>query len=268
MPTMTLPLLTRRVWRTTAGSSQSRSFSVKEISWCKSSSRSSNGSAPAVTITRTRSDNLLHNSTPTNGNDQNPSIWDPIERFGVVAAMSKNRIIGIRGKLPWNAPNDRQHFKNLTRDKVIIVGRKTYHDTPGERNISHARHCIVVSTTASEDMGSEKVQVARTFSEALHLAKQLELTTSQERLDCWVCGGERLYLEALHHKSAQELHLTAVDTVVEVVPLANGQTPEVALFPAKYRWDRFFEEDSRRSVIGNGADVPDCTFIVYRRKKR
>ncbi|KAI2513491.1 dihydrofolate reductase [Fragilaria crotonensis] len=265
---MTRLLLSRRVWRTTTGSSLSRSFSVKEISWCKSSSRPSNGSTPAVTTagTRTRSDTLLHDSTPTTGNDQN--LWDPIERFGIVAAMSKNRVIGIHGKLPWNVPNDRQHFKNLTRDKVIIVGRKTYHDTPEERNIAHVRHCIVVSTTASDHMGSEKVQVVRSFSEAIHLAKQLELTTDEESLDCWVCGGERLYLEALHHKSAQEVHLTVVDAVVEVVPLANGQTPEVALFPAKYRWDRFFDEESRRSVIGDGTDVPDCIFIVYGRKKR
>ena len=263
---MTLSLRSIRVWRTTNGFPQSRSFSVKELSWCQPSSRSSNGSTPVLTTQG--GDASLPGST-TKHKDQNLPSWDPIERFGIVVAMSKNRIIGLCGKLPWNAPNDRQHFKDLTSDKVIIVGRKTYHDTPGERNIAHARHCIVVSTTASDDMGSEKVLVARSLSEALHIAKQLKHTTSSDvSPDCWVCGGERLYLEALHHKSAQELHLTVVDTVVDVLPLANGQTPEVAMFPAKYRWDRFFVEESRRSDAGNGTDIPDCTYIVFGRKKR
>jgi dihydrofolate reductase len=195
-----------------------------------------------------------------------------VSRFGIVSAMSKNRIIGVQGKVPWNVPSDRQHFQDLTRDKIVIMGRKTYGDTPDELNIRHARSCVVVSTTAPEDMGSDKVHVARSFPEALHLAKKLENTAhadNDDTIDCWVCGGERLYLEALHHKSAYELHLTVLDTMIEMVPLENGQTPEVAFFPAKYRWDRFFVEVSRRHETNNIANnIPDCSYVVYRRKGR
>ena len=236
---------------------QSRPFSVKELSWCNPSG-SPNRTAP------------VKNADDRGDHDNQEPIepMEPINRFGIVSAMSKNRIIGVHGKLPWDLPNDRQHFKSLTRDKIIILGRKTYHDTPRELNIRHARSCIVVSRTAPEDMGSDKVQVARSLPEALHLAKQLEEKTDGDSLDCWVCGGERLYTEALQHKSAYELHLTMVDTMVDVVPLENGQSPEMALFPAKYRWDRHFDEVSRRLEADNGADAPDCSYVVYRRKKR
>ena len=34
--------------------------------------------------------------------------------INIIAAMSKNRVIGINNKLPWNIPNDLKHFKKLT----------------------------------------------------------------------------------------------------------------------------------------------------------
>lgn len=270
---------------------QSRSVSIKTLPWCApvgfpnrkgdsnvskdgedatTSSSSAARTAPAAAIgKRTQPEKVV---------EEQPFL-DPIKRFGIVSAMSKNRVIGINGKLPWDLPEDRQHFKDLTRDKVLIIGRKTYHDTPNELNIRHARKCIVVSKTAPENLGSDMVQVARSFPEALHVAKQLSeensspsMPAEQENnkdLDCWVGGGAGIYAEALNHPSASELHLTLVDITVDVVPQADGKTPDVALFPVKYRWDRYFEEASRREVPSNDADdKPSCSYIAYRSKKR
>jgi dihydrofolate reductase len=274
-----------RCWTGTTNQS-TRLFSVKELPWCSPSRKSANRVVDATVNSTTdhvnrqqqqlnsnHGQNDIDPTTTTTTSNESPLKDETVvRRFGIVSAMSKNRIIGVQGKVPWNVPSDRQHFKDLTRDKIVIVGRKTYGDTPDELNIGHARRCIVVSTTAPEDMGSEKVQVARSFPEALYLAKQLEETAHVDKndtIDCWVCGGERLYLEALHHKSAYELHLTVLDTIIDVVPLENGQTPEVAFFPAKYRWDRFFVEVSRRHEVNNSANsIPDCSYVVYRRKVR
>lgn len=44
----------------------------------------------------------------------------------MVAALAKNRVIGSNGALPWRLPDDLAHFKALTLDKPIIMGRKTY----------------------------------------------------------------------------------------------------------------------------------------------
>lgn len=47
-------------------------------------------------------------------------------RISVIAAMAKNRAIGINNTLPWHLPEDLKHFKTLTMGHHIIMGRKTY----------------------------------------------------------------------------------------------------------------------------------------------
>lgn len=57
----------------------------------------------------------------------------------LIAAMSKNRVIGDKGQLIWHLPKDLQHFKQVTWNKPIVMGRKTYDSIgralPGRRNI-------------------------------------------------------------------------------------------------------------------------------------
>src|SRR5210317_2225901 len=68
--------------------------------------------------------------------------------FGIVAAVSKNGVIGVNGSLPsWNIPQDRNHFVNLTRNKILIVGRKTFSEDKSGNHINHVRVCIVISKT-------------------------------------------------------------------------------------------------------------------------
>lgn len=77
----------------------------------------------------------------------------------LIAAMTKNRIIGNEGQLAWHLPKDLQHFKRLTLNKPIIMGRKTYTSIgkalPGRRNIVLTRdqhwHAPAIETAHSID---------------------------------------------------------------------------------------------------------------------
>ena len=44
----------------------------------------------------------------------------------LVAAIGENDVIGNQGALPWRLKSDLQHFKRLTLNKPVIMGRKTY----------------------------------------------------------------------------------------------------------------------------------------------
>jgi dihydrofolate reductase len=46
--------------------------------------------------------------------------------FAAVVAHDKNRLIGGDNKLLWHLPEDLKHFKNLTLNSTIIMGRKTF----------------------------------------------------------------------------------------------------------------------------------------------
>jgi len=39
--------------------------------------------------------------------------------ISVVVAISENKVIGNKGKLPWHIPEDMQRFKNLTTGNVV-----------------------------------------------------------------------------------------------------------------------------------------------------
>ena len=186
--------------------------------------------------------------------------FQPIQQFGIVAAMSSNRVIGINNKLPWRLPKDRRTFKDLTASTVLIIGRRTLEENPLRRHIDHAAASIVLSRTLGKDIEETNLRVARSFPEALHLARLLteELDIgNNDHISCWVAGGERVYHEALVHPSASELRLTVVDH--EIHPLADQQ---VAHFPAKYRWDNKFKQIAKEEDIDGGLKM---TQYVYKR---
>lgn len=48
-------------------------------------------------------------------------------RVSIIVAMGKNGVIGNKGKLPWKwIPADMHRFRELTVDKPVVMGRKTF----------------------------------------------------------------------------------------------------------------------------------------------
>jgi dihydrofolate reductase len=46
--------------------------------------------------------------------------------ISIIVAVSKNRVIGFKGDIPWKLPSDQNHFKKLTLGRIVVMGRKTY----------------------------------------------------------------------------------------------------------------------------------------------
>ena len=44
----------------------------------------------------------------------------------LVAAVGENNVIGRDGQLPWRLKSDLQHFRQVTLNRPVIMGRKTY----------------------------------------------------------------------------------------------------------------------------------------------
>jgi dihydrofolate reductase len=116
--------------------------------------------------------------------------------------MAKNRVIGRDNKIPWDLPEDRKHFVQVTRGHAIIMGRLTWESLgrplPNRRNIVVSRQ----SDLADRITGAE---VANSLENALALARQ---TDPEPRL----IGGGQLYAEAL--PQATRIELTILDEEV------------------------------------------------------
>lgn len=113
----------------------------------------------------------------------------------LIAAMGKNRAIGLDGKMPWHLPAELQHFKKATMGRAIVMGRKTWQSIgrslPGRQNI------VISRNTEFEAEGAE---VVGSLQQALDLSKSSEIM---------VIGGGQLYELAL--PMAQRLILTLID---------------------------------------------------------
>jgi dihydrofolate reductase len=114
--------------------------------------------------------------------------------------MDHNRVIGKDGKMPWHLPADLQWFKDKTKGRPVIMGRKTWESIgkalPGRTNIVVTRQ---LNYTAAGCL------VAAGLPAAMSLAGG-----SGETM---VIGGSRVYAACL--PMAQRLYLTVVHTDFE-----------------------------------------------------
>ena len=46
--------------------------------------------------------------------------------ISLIVAMDENRVIGYKNKLPWNLPSELKYFRETTKGKPVIMGRKTH----------------------------------------------------------------------------------------------------------------------------------------------
>ena len=65
--------------------------------------------------------------------------------LSLIAAVAKNRAIGKDNTLLWHLPEDMRHFRETTRGKPVIMGRKTWESLPDSFRPLPGRHNIVVS---------------------------------------------------------------------------------------------------------------------------
>ena len=105
--------------------------------------------------------------------------------------------IGSEGTQQVVLKADRAHFRELTKDAAVIVGRRTLADFPGGRPLK-GRHNIVVTRQALTIEGAE---IAHSTDEALALAAKYPRTL--------VIGGASVYRQFLPYLDL--VHVTQID---------------------------------------------------------
>lgn len=126
----------------------------------------------------------------------------------LIAAVSKNGIIGIGGKIPWHLPDDMKRFKEATKDDVVIMGRKTWESLPSKFRPLPGRINIVVSTTLPDQNEADTFHTCRTLEHAIGTADSLYPDRG-----IWIIGGQTLYEQGL--ELARGLMITHVDVEIE-----------------------------------------------------
>ncbi|MDG6778497.1 type 3 dihydrofolate reductase [Thiomicrorhabdus sp. zzn3] len=122
-------------------------------------------------------------------------------RISMIAATTKNRVIGRDNQMPWHLPDDLKFFKAKTLGKPVIMGRKTF-ESIGSKPLP-GRPNIVISRNS--DYQPDGVQVFPSVDQALAMLDAFE--------EVIIMGGGQLYSEML--SKADRLYLTVIDTDLE-----------------------------------------------------
>lgn len=149
----------------------------------------------------------------------------------MIAAIGENRELGKDNKLLFEIPEDMKMFRETTRGKPVIMGRKTaehlvqfytHGPLPGRQNI------VITRDTQYELDG---------FTVVHSMEDAIEEATSADTDEIFIIGGAEIY--ALGLSLADRLYLTVVE----------GKYDADAFFP---EYSMFKKIVSARKSMGNG----------------
>lgn len=124
----------------------------------------------------------------------------------LIVALSKNGIIGKNNKLPWVVKEDLDFFKNITKGKFLIFGRKTFESTGALRD----RNIIVLSHT---DKLKKKYLSYKTVHFSSNLDNALFYAQNEGCDEVFIAGGAKVYSDALKRNICDYLYVTKLNFV-------------------------------------------------------
>jgi len=122
-------------------------------------------------------------------------------KISMIAAMTEDRVIGIKNTLPWKLPNDMKWFRQHTLGKPIIMGRKTF-ESFGAKPLPQRTNIII---TRDKFYQATDSIVVHSVEDAIKAAGDVE--------EVMIIGGASFYEQML--PKADRLYLTFVHAELE-----------------------------------------------------
>lgn len=127
-------------------------------------------------------------------------------KISMIACMSRNRVIGKDGQMPWHISDDLKRFKIITSNRVIVMGRKTF-ESLGCRPLPE-RINIVLSESLDRNRYGSAI-VCRNRHELLDYIKSIDHVPPPFADEIMIIGGESVYKEFM--PIADRLYMTIID---------------------------------------------------------
>lgn len=127
--------------------------------------------------------------------------------INIIAGVSEHtRGIGYNNSMPWGKlSGDMKHFKKITDNSVIIMGRNTWDSLPYKPLKNRIN--IVISKKLDRNIGEE---IQPFILDSLENAIQFAYSNFQNK-NIFIIGGSKLYETAIHMKECTRLFLTIIN---------------------------------------------------------
>jgi dihydrofolate reductase len=121
----------------------------------------------------------------------------------IITAMTTNQCIGMGNELPWRQREDLRHFKAITENSAVIMGRKTL-DSLNGKPLPNRLNIVLSRSTVSES--GDNVIYTNSIDNALEIADSMGLKP-------FIIGGAEIYNLAM--PLVTKMYITMLDTTVD-----------------------------------------------------
>jgi dihydrofolate reductase len=121
--------------------------------------------------------------------------------ISIIVAHDDKRGIGKNNQLPWHLSKDLKHFKDLTLNHPVIMGRKTFESIG--KPLPNRLNIIISRNKQQHSIPGWNVLITDSVTKAIKLAKQ------KDKNEIFIIGGGEIYTQAL--PLATKLYLTKVE---------------------------------------------------------
>jgi len=126
--------------------------------------------------------------------------------ISLIAARTKNNVIGKNNDLPWHLPDDMRYFMETTKGHHVIMGRKNYDSIPEKfKPLPHRTNIVVTRQVNFRAPGCIEVN---TFEKGIDIAR------SNGEVETFIIGGAEIY--TLGFSIADKLYVTEINTTLEI----------------------------------------------------
>lgn len=124
--------------------------------------------------------------------------------FSLICAIAENNCIGQKNKLPWNLPEDLEHFKKLTMGNTCLMGQATFESILGYLKKPLPGRKTAVLTIDKNFKAPEGVRIFYSINDAWDALRDENV---------FVCGGASIYRQTID--KVDTLYITHVHKTVD-----------------------------------------------------
>ena len=122
--------------------------------------------------------------------------------FSLIAVVDTKMGIAKQGKIPWNSPEDMKHFRDITTNNIVVMGRKTWDSLPDKYRPLPNRINVVISKSSNIKLGHIGMYPNFLFSSINQCVEHFNAAPNKKLYKgkkIFVMGGEQIYQQFLMH---------------------------------------------------------------------
>lgn len=163
--------------------------------------------------------------------------------MNLIVAVTKEWGIGCDNCLLFDLPDDMKFFRNATKNKIVVMGRKTLMSFPGSKPLKNRINIVLTRDTNFQPEG---VVVLNSFDELFEELKKYDTN------DVYIIGGGNIYNQLYPH--CHEALITKVDAIAKADTYLHN-------FDEDENWEHIYNSENYNN---NGYNF---TFNTYKNKE-